>query len=145
MRSGLLACIMATRGFIALTVLGADEPAPALVSVPPNQARPVEIVSADVDEATQEAKIVLKSAFGIFAFDFHPPKTALKKVTLVIRQTTACEGLTFSPAQGRSVSLIETPGFAKQQRGEDLVIELTGKALELLGAGGRVQFIDRYR
>jgi hypothetical protein len=134
---------------LSAAIAAVDEPnqtgAPVLVSPVSGYARAFKVVATRWDPATKNVEVTVEGEDGIFSFNFAPPRTEVTKVTFVVLKVKACEGFTFWPKLGEPAHLREKEGFAVKRRGEDLVVEITGSALNILVRGGRVQFVDMYR
>ena len=129
--------------WLALSIPANAEP--ALVSPVSGQGPRFTVVSSKVDGTAKVAEVTFESAMGIFIFHYHPPKEELRKARFVVQKVTTCEGLTFSPEEGKPIELRELEGCRIQSQDGNVVIELTGAALKALGKGGRVQFVNAYR
>lgn len=120
-------------------------PVPEIISKIPGYRREFQIVSRTFSEDQKSAVITLLEPTGIFAFRLDLAGVKLSRLTLIVQRQKYCEGLTFQPEGGRVVELPHAPGVKISPAGDDLKIEFGPPALELMHAGGRIQFINQYR
>jgi len=130
---------------VLLVACSTPAPAPAVLRKVPDSPRDLQILQTVFSPDRTEAAYVLVEPTGIFAFDLDLSRARLKKLGIVVRRQSRCEGLTFQPQAGPALDLKQMPGVTLSQQGEDLLIELSPAALALLKPGGRVQFINAYR
>lgn len=103
----------------------------------------------DKDELVRSGRIVLATRTGIFRIDLGF-KTELQSLRISVENVAACEGLSFAPRDGGGDSrtaydLLSTPDVSVRFEGKTCQIEIGRKTTALLGAGGQLQFVDRYR
>ena len=120
-------------------------PEPEIISKIPGDRREWQIVWRTISSDKKSAVFTLSSPTGIFAFRLDLTGVKLSRLTLIVQQQKYCEGLTFQPEGGQGIELPHAKGVAISPAGEDLKIEFGPSALELMRAGGRIQFINQYR
>lgn len=120
-------------------------PEPEIISKIPGYRREVHIVSRIFSPDRKSAVITLHEPSGIFAFRLDLSGANLSRLTLIVQKQKYCEGLTFQPDAGRVIELPYAPGVKIFPAGEDMKIEFTRPALDLMKAGGRVHYINQYR
>lgn len=108
-------------------------------------ARPFTVVSTVTSAEGKELTVTLRSERGIFGFQVRPLGAGIRVVRFVMEKEQRCEGFSFAPVAGKAVEFVGMKGFKAEARAGDLVIEMTGEALEILRTGGRVQFVNVYR
>lgn len=124
------------------------EPTPGLpvVSPVPGVSPRFKMVEAKLSADGTEATLVLQSDLGIFSFNLAIPADArLTKLTLLIEKQKFCEGLDFCSTGGQTLELRTAEGVKIAPRGADLAIEITGKTLQEVRPGGKIQYVNQYR
>lgn len=128
---------------VAESVGGAE--LPDIVSRIPDDRREIKIIKTEFSKDQSEATVTFTSASGIFAFNLELGALKIARLTLVIQEQSFCEGLTFRGKKGGETDLRTTAGVKIAKVARDIVIELSGVALEALRPGGQVQFVNQYR
>jgi hypothetical protein len=141
MRTRLSSLIMLVTPVLPILANETPPPVPSFIG----ELSRCKIVGSKVDENTKAAEITLESATGIFTFDYHPPKLVLKKISFIVLKEASCEGLTLRPHSGKAIELKEIEGCSIRRHGGNLIVDITGLALNTLSAGGKVQFVNAYR
>ena len=129
--------------FLAASAGGAGSP--EIVSRIPGDRREFKIIKTESSNGQRECTVTFASSFGIFAFNLDLGTRKLSKLTLVIQEQSFCEGLTFRGKEGGEMDLRTTKGVTIAKVGRNIVIELSRVALDALGPGGQVQFVNQYR
>jgi hypothetical protein len=132
---------------LVLIILGLTRltPAAEIVHKIPSYTGEFEIVSQTVSKDGHECVVVFNCPRGIFRCHVDLGKADFKKVVFVVRNQSAWEGVTFSPAERESVELPNAKDVTIRADGKDCRIEFGPEAIKLLKRGGDFQFIDRYR
>lgn len=120
-------------------------PEPDIISKIPGYRREVQVVSQTFSPDRKSAVITLLEPSGIFACRIDLSGVKLSRLTLIVQKQKYCEGLTFQPEGGKVVELPFAPGVKISPAGEDMKIEITAPALDLMRTGGRLQYINQYR
>lgn len=131
--------------WLAACTTAPPPPEPAIISKFPGYRREVQVVSQVFSPDRKSAVITLLEPSGIFACRIDLSGVKLSRLTLIVQKQKYCEGLTFQPEGGRAVELPHAPGVKISPAGEDMKIEFTPPALELMRTGGRLQYINQYR